>query len=215
MTKRFGFTLAEVLITLGIIGVVAAMTIPTLMNSTGQAEFKTGFKKIVSTLNQAITMNVALNSTDFGNLTAAVATDPNSTFYMFINRMNLVKTSTASDTDLDTGASVPVSGAANYTLYFNDGMVFGFPAAAGLCVSPGMLAAGPSANCVGVVDVNGLKKPNKLSNCGVTATATSETAAGAAACTTTNLVVGDRFSVRFGGQQVVPNGNAARYVLYN
>lgn len=28
---RFGFTLAEVLITLGIIGVVAAMTIPTLM----------------------------------------------------------------------------------------------------------------------------------------------------------------------------------------
>ena len=26
MTKRFGFTLAEVLITLGIIGVVAAMT---------------------------------------------------------------------------------------------------------------------------------------------------------------------------------------------
>ena len=31
MTKRFGFTLAEVLITLGIIGVVAAMTIPTLV----------------------------------------------------------------------------------------------------------------------------------------------------------------------------------------
>lgn len=29
-----GFTLAEVLITLGIIGVVAAMTIPVLMNST-------------------------------------------------------------------------------------------------------------------------------------------------------------------------------------
>ena len=28
---KFGFTLAEVLITLGIIGVVAAMTIPTLM----------------------------------------------------------------------------------------------------------------------------------------------------------------------------------------
>ena len=33
MTKRFGFTLAEVLITLGIIGVVAAMTIPTLIKT--------------------------------------------------------------------------------------------------------------------------------------------------------------------------------------
>ena len=34
MLKSFksGFTLAEVLITLGIIGVVAAMTMPTLMN---------------------------------------------------------------------------------------------------------------------------------------------------------------------------------------
>ena len=30
MKKRFGFTLAEVLITLGIIGVVAAMTMPIL-----------------------------------------------------------------------------------------------------------------------------------------------------------------------------------------
>ena len=39
------FTLAEVLITLGIIGVVAAMTIPTLISNTNGAQFKTGFKK--------------------------------------------------------------------------------------------------------------------------------------------------------------------------
>ena len=32
--ERQGFTLAEVLITLGIIGVVAAMTIPTLISNT-------------------------------------------------------------------------------------------------------------------------------------------------------------------------------------
>lgn len=31
--KRYGFTLAEVLITLGIIGVVAALTIPTLIQN--------------------------------------------------------------------------------------------------------------------------------------------------------------------------------------
>ena len=31
MTRKFGFTLAEVLITLAIIGIVAAMTIPTLI----------------------------------------------------------------------------------------------------------------------------------------------------------------------------------------
>ena len=48
-----GFTLAEVLITLGIIGVVAAMTIPTLIANTNGAKFRSQFKKTLSTLNQA------------------------------------------------------------------------------------------------------------------------------------------------------------------
>ncbi len=46
------FTLAEVLITLGIIGVVAAMTLPTLMNNTQNNELQTQFKKTYSELNQ-------------------------------------------------------------------------------------------------------------------------------------------------------------------
>lgn len=54
MFKKFtAFTLAEVLITLGIIGVVAAMTIPTLMNKTQDREFKTAYKKAYSDLSQA------------------------------------------------------------------------------------------------------------------------------------------------------------------
>lgn len=50
---RMAFTLAEVLITLGIIGVVAAMTIPTLMNKTQELEYKTGYKKAFSVASQA------------------------------------------------------------------------------------------------------------------------------------------------------------------
>ena len=50
MKKRYGFTLAEVLITLGIIGVVAAMTIPTLMSNTGKSELKSGYKKALSAI---------------------------------------------------------------------------------------------------------------------------------------------------------------------
>lgn len=46
------FTLAEVLITLGIIGIIASMTIPTLMNSTQDKEFKTKLLKEYSTLSQ-------------------------------------------------------------------------------------------------------------------------------------------------------------------
>lgn len=46
------FTLAEVLITLGIIGVVAAITIPTLTNSINDMQYKAAYKKAYSTLSQ-------------------------------------------------------------------------------------------------------------------------------------------------------------------
>ena len=48
------FTLAEVLITLGIIGVVAAMTLPTLIESHNRQVVETRLEKFYSTINQAI-----------------------------------------------------------------------------------------------------------------------------------------------------------------
>ncbi len=60
MKKSLAFTLAEVLITLAIIGVVAAMAIPSVIANTNQSQFKTGLQKAVSVLNSAIKMNEAL-----------------------------------------------------------------------------------------------------------------------------------------------------------
>ena len=74
-TKRFGFTLAEVLITLGIIGVVAAMTIPTLISNTNSAKFKSQYKKTLSTLNQAALMATAQYDLDYASITGASKCD--------------------------------------------------------------------------------------------------------------------------------------------
>ena len=52
-TRRVGFTLSEVLITLGVIGIVSAMTIPTLVKKYQQMLLVTRFKKEYSTLSQA------------------------------------------------------------------------------------------------------------------------------------------------------------------
>ncbi len=59
------FTLAEVLITLGIIGVVAAMTMPSLINTTQKKELETAFKKQYSVLQQAILMIKTDDAIDF------------------------------------------------------------------------------------------------------------------------------------------------------
>lgn len=55
MTKR-AFTLAEILITLGIIGVVAAMTIPTLIQKNQKRIIEANLKETYSTLSQMMKM---------------------------------------------------------------------------------------------------------------------------------------------------------------
>ena len=55
--KKIAFTLAEVLITLGIIGIVAAMTLPTLIQSNKNKEVEAKLKKIYSVMNQAILLS--------------------------------------------------------------------------------------------------------------------------------------------------------------
>ena len=51
--KNLGFTLAEVLIVIGIIGVVAALTLPNLNHATGDKERITKVKKIYSKIGRA------------------------------------------------------------------------------------------------------------------------------------------------------------------
>ena len=62
--NKKGFTLAEVLITLGIIGVVAAMTIPTLVQHYQDHVLDTQKKKSSSELSQAFKMMLAHNEVD-------------------------------------------------------------------------------------------------------------------------------------------------------
>jgi len=73
--KESAFTLAEVLITLGIIGVVAALTIPGLINNYKAARLRSQFLKSYSTVQQAFKQmgedDVSLNPADY----------PSQTFY--------------------------------------------------------------------------------------------------------------------------------------
>ena len=86
--KKKGFTLAEALVTLVIIGVIAALTIPAILVNTEQHEYKSALKKALSALNQVIELNIALDS--YGPLETSPMTSPeaeDSLFSMFKNRM--------------------------------------------------------------------------------------------------------------------------------
>ncbi len=71
MKNKTGFTLAETLITLVIIGVVAALTISTLINNTQDREFKSAWKKAYASVSSAFIRYY----TDYGAYTGATSVD--------------------------------------------------------------------------------------------------------------------------------------------
>ena len=183
--SKSAFTLAEVLITLGIIGVVAAMTMPTLLNATQAARSKTGFKKVMNVLNQALVVNYALEDFDAGS--AASQTGETSLYAIFKNRTNVMKTSTEETN--------------NYTLYFNDGMTFSFPKGAHDCTETSY----KTNSCFGVIDTIGgpSKGPGKLTSVTTNASRVK------------SEEIGDTWAVRIVGDKVEPANKAAELTMYN
>ena len=208
MTKRFGFTLAEVLITLGIIGVVAAMTMPTLMNSTNGAQYKTAYKKALSVLSQAVVLNVALDDYDLSQATETSGTKVTdgssaSLYNLFNNRMNVVKTATSgTGWTASNNSNITFGGSNNYTLFFNDGIVFTFEQNAGNCTEGN--GTTPAKECYGVIDVNGEKNPNKLVSC--------DNNTGGDNCVVSNPT--DIYPVVMYDQTILPATRAGEAVLY-
>ncbi|MCM1339291.1 MAG: type II secretion system GspH family protein, partial [Muribaculaceae bacterium] len=64
--QKAAFTLAEVLITLGIIGIVAAMTIPNLLANYQKRQTITKLKQVYSTLTQTVKLSEAENGSPEG-----------------------------------------------------------------------------------------------------------------------------------------------------
>ena len=218
MRKISGFTLAEVLITLGIIGVVAAMTMPTLMNSTQGAQYKAAYKKALSAISQAVTLNVALDEWSFA--------DADNTTYkledMFNSRMNVVRKETGATNIKDSkgnpyAPTISSAGSAqgvtttdmaigqnNVTLFFNDGIMFTYdPTAAKNCTR----ADGAKETiCKGYIDVNGIKAPNRVVQC-------DNSNANETNCEIKNPT--DVYPVVFYDQTILPGTIPARAVLYS
>ena len=73
--KKFGFTLAEILITMGIIGVVAALAAPSLVTSSNNAKIGPQLQKAVSTFETAAEM--LLHDEDASGLMGVVGESQN------------------------------------------------------------------------------------------------------------------------------------------
>ena len=200
--RKLGFTLAEVLITLVIIGVIAAMTVPTLMNNTNAQEFRSAIKKAISGANQALTLHYALEGVGAQDYTDAQALVDN----VFKVRMSVIEDTEwlgtgTSDTEGTTGAC---EGAVFTTA---DGMKFCvMNTFAGNTTGDDQTSGCNSYNTVPctangadtqnlVIDVNGSKNPNRL--------------------TTNSDQPRDVYAAQIFNQKVIPYGAAAQAVMFD
>ncbi len=108
------FTLAEVLITLGIIGIVAAMTLPTLIQKHRRSVVETSLKKFYTNMNQAIKLSVVENGETkywtFGD--ADNANDIEAFFNKYLKKYVKV---------LKTDKITNANGKLRFAIYFSDG----------------------------------------------------------------------------------------------
>ena len=241
MTKRFGFTLAEVLITLGIIGVVAAMTIPTLISNTNGAQFKTGFKKALSTLNQAAIMNVAMEDYDFSSVAKSTDLDGQGAArtmgYILTNRVQVsngpkenysfpgtamnwyvdyecTATDVTNNVEGCTAQGTEITKTITKTPAATDWAVYGFSdgTSFGFPIAAENCTSRGQENCIGFIDVNGGATANP--NQVTVCTDGEEGGSGDTKCTVSAAGVKDVFPVFFYGQVVEPASDAAREVLF-
>lgn len=177
LNKRFkkGFTLAEALITLVIIGIIAALTIPAILVNTEQHEYKSALKKGLNSINYAIEMTLAMDNFTPMETTPMIDTDPDfveySLYHILKRRMNVISTS----------SDYALGGTPNYTFFTADGLRYEFPEDPEFKNTPGDLLATKNARCAStygtkpafdeegnlldrpcliVMDVNGDRRPN-------------------------------------------------------
>lgn len=176
--SRLAFTLAEVLITLGIIGVVAAMTIPTLINKTNDLELKSAWKKEYSTFSQAFTQIVNDNG---GSVMGVFATNTGGEALKdaFKSKLLVTKNCIGDSSQGGTGSGSAISGcwhpmsgykylngtvSTDNMLYpgliLNDGAFVVFASSSSTCTDATITGADFTRCGWLTVDVNGFKGPN-------------------------------------------------------
>ena len=169
LKRKAAFTLAEVLITLGIIGIVAALTMPSLIVNYRKQSYVVQLKKTFSVVAQAISLSKAHDGvSDFVNTNFYKLLDSNASLDEVTNEakkyLSIVKSCKGYTCNLTCKALNGTACGAGpyiwpsdyiYTFYLNDGSVIGINA-------PGSYNGLQYDGLIDiVVDVNGEKLPNQ------------------------------------------------------
>ncbi|MDD3012706.1 MAG: type II secretion system protein [Candidatus Gastranaerophilales bacterium] len=164
MMNKKGFTLAEVLITLLIVGVISSIVIPALISNTQDAELKTAWKKAYSDISLATKSIMNDNAGTMKGLCTTTG-DQICLRDKYLQYLNSIKTCTPSTiagncwhTDSTLLQSWYTINGDDAGFILNNGMLVTFDLNAAMCDSTYIY---PEHCGTVTVDINGFKGPNK------------------------------------------------------
>ncbi|MDD3150490.1 MAG: prepilin-type N-terminal cleavage/methylation domain-containing protein [Candidatus Gastranaerophilales bacterium] len=176
--KRKAFTLAETLIVIAIIGIIASIVTPMLFGTTSDAELKAAWKKAYSDLSQATMMIVADNGGTLAGAFPGDALGSEDFKNAFASKLNIIKDCSGTSNHGGSGTGVSAEGcwhSGTNSWYFLNGNGLGSYTNPGLILNNGSLinfyinksdcsyTVGDYTRCGDIyVDVNGFKKPNTI-----------------------------------------------------
>ncbi|MDD3150942.1 MAG: prepilin-type N-terminal cleavage/methylation domain-containing protein [Candidatus Gastranaerophilales bacterium] len=165
MKKKSGFTLAETLIVIAIIGIIASIVTPMLFGTTSDAELKAAWKKQYADLSQA----TQLIMVDNGGSLVRASQNSNSFRNLYESHFNYIKICNENKQEQDECWHAPG------LFYYLNGTTVGSWQKNGYILNNGSLVTmwqdssnctqpvGTEVRCGGIyIDVNGYKKPNTI-----------------------------------------------------
>ncbi|MDD3149275.1 MAG: prepilin-type N-terminal cleavage/methylation domain-containing protein [Candidatus Gastranaerophilales bacterium] len=173
--RKLGFTLAETLIVIAIIGIIASIVTPMLFGTTSDAELKAAWKKQYSDLAQATMMIVADNSGSLAGAFPGNAAGTEDLKNAYMEKLSIIKNCSGTSTYGGTGSGVSAEGcwhSAGNWYYLNGTTRINLTYPGVILNNGGLLrflidksdctySAGNYTRCgYFIIDINGFKKPN-------------------------------------------------------
>lgn len=159
--KYFGFTISELLMALGIIGIIAAMTVPAVIENLHKRTFVAQLKSIISEVQQIAQNQMALKGTkDLGS------TDFSSTSKLFKDSNFIItKKCSAENAFADCWGSTKykyINKSGEYEVTYKNSIVLKNGVILGYSIYKNQNITGQNEKTYGlfIVDINGLDKPN-------------------------------------------------------
>ena len=174
MKRKQGFTLAEVLITLTIIGVISALTLPAIQSNTAASRNRAALKNTMAILSQAAQNNMATEGWNYSHIVddcgdVAAAREQNSMDNYSI--CGLINSNLTGETLLGMNSTIdrysvaeglPTSYSAMVHYQLSNGAIVGLHT-----LGHGINCREDNIdhNCIGYIDVNGFAGPNRTIEC--------------------------------------------------